>query len=306
MANGYRIIYSHYFIALGMCLSFVGCVDTKDDPSGKVLCSQEPESIFVSAADVDLELRTNPDGSVFTGIGVQALRGCEELGGPLAAMNWWTMRDSETGEAYNNAVGPLVFELGAKVIFSETDNTVLVQPETELADGSPWVQETLTMPLYPSAEAFAQMITSKEWLTVGGYKLNETKGVDYDFVFQKCFYGCEVIQASQGFLTAPMGPMWVHHLNATQTEVRDAIEPLRLALEEGSWGRLYFVGYSWALPVGKNDDGGETQFTRNGFWNDATFLISVPEGMDYQKILDLPAYKAFLNIASNNTIVVFE
>jgi len=280
--------------------------DTDDTTSETGPCTDEPTEVWVSAEDVDPELRLMADDRLLMAAGVRALRGCEDLEGPLAAMNWWTVRDPEANDAYTATVGPLVMNLGAKIVYSSSSGyTTLRVPEGTVPDGTPWLQAKLDLPLYPSAESFAGMIAGEAWLRVGGYKLNETTDIDYDFVFQRCFYGCEEIQANPGFITWPAGNMMVHLFNASQTEVRDAIEPLRTAIESVGLGNLHFVGYSWAQSVMRIQDIGVPE-GGNGFWNDGTILINLGRSSAAETVLALDAYQAWLSTAQNNVVVVFE
>ena len=294
---------------IGVSFIAFACAEKETEPGTtkpvEVECTEEPKLIYLSAESVDRDIREMGNGNVFEGMGVRALRGCESLEGPLAALNWWTVLAPEENAAYDAVVGPLVFNLGAKIIYNNTGNTVLMQPEGTTPEGTAWVQEKFVMPLYPSAEAFAGMITSEEWLSVGAYKMSEALNEDYDFVFQKCFYGCEAIQTNHAFMTWPAGRMMVHLLNGSQAQVQQAIEPLRSEIHASGLGLLYFVGYSWALPAAKLEGADEPINSDRGFWNDATLLIHIVDSADPPAILELSAYQDFLQVTSNNTIVVF-
>lgn len=269
-------------------------------------CTEAPQEIWVSAEHVDPELRRLENGFLLEAFGVRALRGCEDISGPLAAMNWSTIDGQEGSDDYSEAVLPMLVEMGAKIIYVGQWSQVLETPDGTQPDGSPWLQAELAMPLYPSAEQFAGMIASEAWLKVGGFKLNEINPEHYDFVLQKCFFGCDAVQAHDGFFAWPAGPMLAHHFNASQATVRAAIEPLKEAIHESGLGQLHFVGYSWALPKARITELGVPEQSGNGYWNDGTILISLSESENAQAIVALDAYANFMAAASRSVMVTFE
>ena len=269
-------------------------------------CAAAPAEVWVSAEATPLSLRELAPGVVLQATGVRALRGCESLSDmPLAAFNWWTVRDAEANSEYGAAVMPLLVEMGAKLIFTGEDPSILRQPTGATPEGTIWVHSKLDLPLYPSAEKFAEMIGGKAWLEVGEYKMQETNPEDYDFVFMKCFYGCETAQASESFLAFSGAKTMAHLFNGTQETLQNALEPLAAELADKTLGRIHFAGYAWALPVLRFDGLEDVQTNANGFWNDVVILIELEPGIEVGDVVILEAYQALMSQTSNDAIVLF-
>ena len=81
--------------------------------------------------------------------------------------------------------------------------------------------------------------------------MQETNPGDYDFVFMKCFYGCEAVQAADSFIGFSGAPTLAHLFNGSQSVLKSALDPLAAELEAKAFGRLHFAGYAWALPMMK-------------------------------------------------------
>ena len=291
------------------------CGDTIDGATEAVVdaaseaedaCAAAPAEVWVSAEAAPLSLREVAPGVVIQATGVRALRGCDSLSGmPLAAFNWWTVRDAEANSDYGAAVMPLLVEMGAKLIFTGEDPSTLRQPSGETPEGTVWVHSKLDLPLYPSAEKFAEMIGGEAWLEVGGYKMQETTPEDYDFVFMKCFFGCEAVQDSESFLAFSGAQTMGHLFNGTQEALQNGLEPLAAELADKTLGRIHFAGYAWALPVLRFDGLEDVQTNANGFWNDAVILIELEPGIEPGDIILLEAYQNLMMNTQNDAMVLF-
>ena len=271
-------------------------------------CEEAPAEVWRSAMEVDPAVREVAPGVFLEEVGVRALRGCEDLDGPLAAFNWWTVRDAEGNAEYGSQVVQFLIAMGAKLIFSGNVAEVFDEPVGRAPDGTPWIQETLSMPLYPSAWDFAGMISSREYLEIGSYKLSEQDNDDYDFVFMKCFFGCGAIEGAPGFFDAfkPV-PTLAHLFNASQGELRNAVGPLDRALRESGLGELYFAGYAWATPgIRLNVELPEGVDSARGFWNDGLILVSLAPGATAEQVLALDAYRDFLDTTGNDATVLLQ
>ena len=270
------------------------------------VCPSAPSEVWVSAEAAPLSLREVAPGVVLQATGVRALRGCESISDmPLAAFNWWTVRDAEANSEYGAAVMPLLVEMGAKLIFTGEDPSILRQPSGATPEGTVWVHSKLDLPLYPSAEKFAEMIGGEAWLEVGEYKMQETNPEDYDFVFMKCFWGCEAVQDSESFLAFSGTRTMGHLFNGTQETLQNALEPLAAELADKTLGRIHFAGYAWALPVLRFDGLEDVQTNANGFWNDAVVLIELEAGIEVGDVVILESYQALMSQTSNDAIVLF-
>lgn len=293
----------------------LGCTDGNSDSDDQIsnnidevteLCTTAPSEVWVSAEATPISLREVAPGIVIQETGVRALRGCESISDmPLAAFNWWTVRDAEANSEYGAAVMPLLVEMGAKLIFTGEDPSILRQPSGATPEGTVWVHSKLDLPLYPSAEKFAEMIGGEAWLEVGEYKMQETNPEDYDFVFMKCFHGCEAVQDSASFLGFSGAKTMAHLFNSSQETLENALEPLAEELAERTLGRIHFAGYAWALPVLRFDGLDDIQTNANGFWNDAAILIELEAGVEVGDVVILEAYQSLMSQTSNDAIVLF-
>ena len=79
-----------------------------------------------------LEVREVAPGVAVEGFGIRALRGCEELDGPLAAFNWWTVRDLQGSDEYGAQVSQFLIAMGGRVTI--TDDMIARNEETEDED----------------------------------------------------------------------------------------------------------------------------------------------------------------------------
>ena len=143
-------------------------------------CVQPPTEVFVSAEEVPLELRELSPGITIEGFGIRALRGCEDLDGPLAAFNWWTVRVAEGSDEYGAQVSQFLIAKGARIIAFGDVQVVIEAPPGRAPDDTPWIQATLQLPLYPSARDMAGMLASREYLEIGAFKLTEQDNDDYN------------------------------------------------------------------------------------------------------------------------------
>ena len=301
------------FSVLGILVYLMACgSEESTQPSTtvnagvEVECNTEPEEVWVSAEEAPLALRELAPGVVLEAVGVKALRGCELVSDtPIAAFNWWTVVEPEANAEYTAVVGQLLMELGAKIIFTGEDPRTLRQPSGTTPEGTAWIHPKLDLPLYPSAEAFAGMLSSEAWLEVGKYKMQETNAEDYDFVFMKCFYGCEAVQAAETFIGFSGAPTLAHLFNGSQSALNSALDPLAAELEAKAFGRLHFAGYAWALPMMRFDGLEGDQPNENGFWHDATILIELEPGIEPGDIILLEAYQNLMMNTQNDAIVLF-
>ena len=96
--------------------------------------------------------------------------------------------------------------------------------------------------------------------------MQETSSEDYDFVFMKCFYGCEAVQAAETFIGFSGVSTMAQLFNGSQSSLKSALEPLAEELEAKALERLHFAGYAWAIPMMRFDGLEGDQPNDNGFW----------------------------------------
>ena len=268
-------------------------------------CVEPPTEVFVSAEEVPLEMRELSPGIAIEGFGIRALRGCEDLDGPLAAFNWWTVRDAEGSDEYGAQVSQFLIAMGARILAFGDVQEVIEAPPGRAPDDTPWIQATLQLPLYPSARDMAGMLASREYLEIGAFKLTEQDNDDYDFVLMRCFFGCESVQSNPAFVTPDTTSLKIAHLfNASQEELAAAVPALEAELAASGLGRLYFAGYAWAQPFARLDPEIPGSDIGRGFWNDGLLLVIPAADVPITDILELDAYRAFRAITSRDAFTV--
>ena len=251
-------------------------------------------------SDRPVDTRTLQGHGVIRSTGVVARDGNASIGGPLAAINWWTTHDKEMlATEYDAVVGPLAFEY-SRLVFSGEDARSISPADGPLLD-----HDMLAIVLYHSAESFTKLTGSETHLNA--VPIKEAAVADgYSFGLHRGVIGCEDSDLP-AFPAQFQGPVLVVLFSMPdfdESEVDESYYTIREAVAADGRASLGFASRLVGQSFHELHDGTRTfPFLTEGI--DGTLLFDLEDVDDAEQILSIAAVATFLEETSANVAVTF-